>query len=167
MCCLPLPTSLGKAASRPSMRIRVMSTNCRDTRAARWKMHLFSRPELRRLKLPDTLYCGKLSNTLISGKIAGPSYCANSIQFLVSGLSCSVSADMADRVQQLYAWISFCVESLSTRGTLARCDSIVYLPLPVLVTMEAASTTILAFHRRSSLKNRQLLHRLLQAALKS
>lgn len=34
VCCFPLPTSLGKAASRPSMRMRLMSMYWRDTRAA-------------------------------------------------------------------------------------------------------------------------------------
>lgn len=34
MCCLPVPTSFGKAASSPSIRILLMSTNCRETRAA-------------------------------------------------------------------------------------------------------------------------------------
>ena len=33
VCCLPVPTSLGNAASRPSMRMRVMGTNWRETRA--------------------------------------------------------------------------------------------------------------------------------------
>mmetsp|Transcript_32311 Transcript_32311/g.91610 ORF Transcript_32311/g.91610 Transcript_32311/m.91610 type:complete len:355 (+) Transcript_32311:651-1715(+) len=33
VCCLPVPTSLGNAASSPSMRIRLMSMNWRDTRA--------------------------------------------------------------------------------------------------------------------------------------
>mmetsp|Transcript_41181 Transcript_41181/g.105291 ORF Transcript_41181/g.105291 Transcript_41181/m.105291 type:complete len:266 (-) Transcript_41181:66-863(-) len=31
VCCCPVPTSLGNAASRPSMRMRLMSTNWRDT----------------------------------------------------------------------------------------------------------------------------------------
>lgn len=35
VCCFPDPINLGKAASRPSILIRLISTNCRDTSAAK------------------------------------------------------------------------------------------------------------------------------------
>ena len=35
VCCLPVPISLGNDASKPSIRDRVISTNCRETNAKR------------------------------------------------------------------------------------------------------------------------------------